>query len=99
MVIFPKLTSITLVPLVEPIDSYYMVISPILTSVTREPQWQPKIGIIWSFPQKHQHLPQVPKMSKYPQNTLHVSQNDNETNDETDGHRPTLFSSRRPDSS
>ena len=63
------------------------------------PQREPKIGIRWSFPQKHHHLPQVPKMSKYPQNTLHISQNDNETNDETDVRTPTLFSSTRPDSS
>ena len=41
MVNFPKLTSVTRVPLVEPINSYYMVIFPKLTSVTRVPLVEP----------------------------------------------------------
>ena len=48
MVIFPHLTSADQVPLVQHKNTYYMVISPKLTSVTR---CNPKIGIIWSFPQ------------------------------------------------
>ena len=41
MAILSKLTSVTLVPLVDPINSYYIVISPKITSVTRVPLVKP----------------------------------------------------------
>ena len=42
MFILSKLTSVTRVPLVEPINSYHMIIFPKLTSVTRVPLVEPK---------------------------------------------------------
>ena len=39
--VFPKLTSFTQVPLVEAINSYYMIIFPKSVSVTRIPLLEP----------------------------------------------------------
>ena len=102
MVIFPKITAAaqytpdhTRLAIIWPYSQNYH-------QLPKVPQWHPKIGIIWSFFQKHQQLPHVPEISKYPQNTIHVSQEHNERNDETDVRRDgnqRLFSSTRPDSS
>ena len=43
MIIFPKLSSDTLVPLFQPKSRYYMVIFPKLSSDTLVPLFQPKI--------------------------------------------------------